>query len=275
MIGAKDEASPLPERLDGFFRGKVEVNEGDPLKLGRCRVRVYPWFADITAAELPWCMAANPLGSTGVDMGTQNVPDVGSWVWCFFEDGDPMQPNMFASAPASTQAGTVPMAPGEAHEATAARSVGKRTSYLAALAARGFRGLAALVKPAYPRNRVWKTKSGHLLEVDETDGAKRLHVYHPAGSFFEIYDNGDQVRHTNGELFEVVAKVWNIEVPKLLVNGHPLILGDLFMQMFLAHIHPTGTGPSGPPVKGPSPLPGSMTPDMLSGPVDPLGHPVG
>lgn len=45
----------------------------------------------------------------------------------------------------------------------------------------------------YPYNHVYESESGHILEVDDSPGAERLHWYHRAGTFREIHPEGDQV----------------------------------------------------------------------------------
>jgi hypothetical protein len=45
----------------------------------------------------------------------------------------------------------------------------------------------------YPYNHVYESESGHVLEVDDTPGAERLHWYHRSGSFKEIHPNGIEV----------------------------------------------------------------------------------
>ena len=54
-------------------------------------------------------------------------------------------------------------------------------------------------KNVYPNNKVKRTTSGHVIEVDDTPGGERLHVYHKSGTLVEIQPNGDIVtQHKNG-----------------------------------------------------------------------------
>jgi len=75
-------------KLDGFYRGKV-VDNRDPLQLGRVKVKVYPWFEDVKDGDCPW---AEPAWQGGV----LYIPPQNSWVWVFFEGGDPERPVWFA-----------------------------------------------------------------------------------------------------------------------------------------------------------------------------------
>jgi hypothetical protein len=74
--------------LDGFHRGKV-VNNNDPLKLGRVRVKVSPWFDEVKDGDCPW---AEPAWNSGI----LYIPPVNAWVWVFFENSDPEKPVWFA-----------------------------------------------------------------------------------------------------------------------------------------------------------------------------------
>lgn len=49
---------------------------------------------------------------------------------------------------------------------------------------------ATMAASEYPDNRAWKTPAGHLLEVDDTRGGKRIHIFHAAGTFIEVGDVG-------------------------------------------------------------------------------------
>lgn len=45
-------------------------------------------------------------------------------------------------------------------------------------------------KAEYPYNNTMTTRSGHLLEFDDTPGAERVHIYHKSGSYIEILPDG-------------------------------------------------------------------------------------
>lgn len=46
---------------------------------------------------------------------------------------------------------------------------------------------------AYPYNRVIGSESGHVIELDDTPGAERVHIYHRSGSFLELHPDGKVV----------------------------------------------------------------------------------
>lgn len=67
----------------------------------------------------------------------------------------------------------------------------------------------------YPNNKTITTKSGHALELDDTPGAERIHVYHRAGTYTEINKDGRRVQKIVGSDFEIV-----LENKSVLVKGN-------------------------------------------------------
>jgi hypothetical protein len=60
----------------------------------------------------------------------------------------------------------------------------------------------------YPYNHVFESESGHVIEIDDTPGAERLHFYHRSGTFIEIQGgtDGDLVMKCVGKRFEVTME---------------------------------------------------------------------
>ena len=83
---------------EGFvwWQGVVEDRD-DPLKLGRCRVRIAAWHTDnpqhIKTADLPWAYPIQPITSASMSgIGTTPLgPVEGTWVVGFFRDGQSAQ----------------------------------------------------------------------------------------------------------------------------------------------------------------------------------------
>jgi hypothetical protein len=55
----------------------------------------------------------------------------------------------------------------------------------------------------YPKNHVTESESGHVIEIDDTPGSERLHVYHKSGTFTEVHPLGSEVH-------KVVGNAWDI-----------------------------------------------------------------
>jgi len=85
-----------------FHLGCVE-NRNDPLKLGRCQVRIVGLHTEdktvLSTDDLPWAYAMMPVNSASISgLGwspTGVVP--GSWVICIFLDPDNQQPIMIGT----------------------------------------------------------------------------------------------------------------------------------------------------------------------------------
>lgn len=92
------ETAGAKNRLFGFFRGVVEYNL-DPLRVGRCKVRVPAFHSteeSLDVTELPWAWPLHAFGGFH-DGGTFIVPPVGSTTFVTFEAGDPEHPIYFGT----------------------------------------------------------------------------------------------------------------------------------------------------------------------------------
>lgn len=58
----------------------------------------------------------------------------------------------------------------------------------------------------YPYNHMIETESGHIIEMDDTPQRERLHVYHRAGTFFEIDQFGSLHDHVQGDYHGVFVR---------------------------------------------------------------------
>ena len=79
----------------------------------------------------------------------------------------------------------------------------------------------------YPYNQVIETEAGHVIEIDSTPNAERIHVYHKKGSYIEIDVNGSMVRKTVGENYEIMDRnnfVYVKGAHNLTVEGKTTIL---------------------------------------------------
>jgi len=87
------------EKYYGFYRAKV-VNNKDPDKFGRVIVwipDIMPMISDLEGIEAR--PGNTPLGGRNMEdqdsnyyAGSSYIPKIGSWVWVFFENGNPNRP---------------------------------------------------------------------------------------------------------------------------------------------------------------------------------------
>jgi hypothetical protein len=58
----------------------------------------------------------------------------------------------------------------------------------------------------YPYNQVIETEAGHVIELDSSPNAERIHIYHKKGTYIEIDVNGSSVKKTIGDSYELTDK---------------------------------------------------------------------
>lgn len=75
---------------------------------------------------------------------------------------------------------------------------------------------------AYPYNKVTQTESGHIIEIDDTPGSERIHLYHKSGTYVEIDANGSVIKRTKGSSYEIIDRNGKISIAgraDISVNG--------------------------------------------------------
>ena len=194
---------------EGFwwFMGVVE-NRDDPKKLGRVQVRIHNIHSDkqtiLPTENIPWAVPLMPITSASSgQIGTSPTGiKVGSAVFGFFLDG--------RSAQNPVVVGTFPGIPGNdvaKHDvASEAREINKIVKTTVGPEPTSPYGAK------YPYNKVTKTESGHVIEVDDTPGKSRLHVYHKSGTYVEIDNNGRLVIKGVDDRFDITVKDNNVYV---------------------------------------------------------------
>lgn len=103
-MNVNNDAQVFQIGLDGFiwFIGVVKEII-DPLKIGRCKVRIIGWHEDDTTLpdyDLPWAYPIRPVTQSNVTSSFK----IGDWVVGFFLDGKlAQQPMIFGVLPAVPQ----------------------------------------------------------------------------------------------------------------------------------------------------------------------------
>lgn len=101
-------------------------------------------------------------------------------------------------------------------------------------------GSLGKVNCKYPFNNCTQTESGHLFEMDDTEGFERIRLHHRTGTFTEIAPDGSRVNKIVGKNIEIIEKnnfvhikgKCNIRVEgncNLVVNGdlNQRVVGDV------------------------------------------------
>ena len=202
-----------------WWFGTVE-NRKDPLKLGRCQVRVVGEHSgklnELPVADLPWAHLMLPVNSVNV-----YTPKEGDKVIGFYQDGKNKQyPVIMGVLPAlplypATKTGhhdtrtiaelaAAPVKPDESatnyprklDEPTTsrlARGEGSHPSPIIDSKSKKKSSTFELPTPyktTYPYNNAIESESGHAIEIDDTPNAERVHFYHRKGSYQEYRPDG-------------------------------------------------------------------------------------
>lgn len=181
------------ERFPYKYRAKVEDNV-DPEQYGRIKARVYPMFAGIKdKADIPWAVPEFPLGvGAGAGFGTFSVPEIGTYVWVFFEMGDIYQPVYGGAAPTALS------------------------------------GLPDQRTVNYPATKVYRTENGIQVTInDYNEGGSDQRLYridHPKGAVIELVPDGSINIHTEHRniVLDPHARV-RITAPKTRIEGNVYI----------------------------------------------------
>ena len=206
---------------EGFrwFIGVVEDRD-DPLKLGRMRVRANHYHEDktlIPTDDLPWALPMSSIVSSSlqqIGMSPTGI-QVGSTVIGFFVDGNECQIPVIL--------GTMHGIPEEGHDVAAlareTQSLTKSTLGPEPSSAYGAK---------YPFNKTMTTESGHAIEVDDTPGKERLHVYHKTGTYTEVNEKGRRVCKIVNDDYEIVAGNKEVFIKG---NVNIVVKGNVKMQI--------------------------------------------
>lgn len=195
-----------------WFMGVVE-DINDPKKMNRIRVRCIGFHSDSRSDmphdTLPWAPVISGTNQTSSPM---LLPS--DWVIGFFLDGkEAQQPVVFGSIagipeekdatsgfsdpndiyPRKVGVGTnSPLARGETEDTPVEwkkSNIGPGeplTPYAA----------------EYPHNHVMHTDGSNIIELDDTPGSERVHIFHKSGSFVEMHPDGKVVIRSVAEMYE-------------------------------------------------------------------------
>lgn len=220
-----------------WFLGVVE-DRNDPDQAGRVRVRCFGVHSDsigeIPTDQLPWAIVAvSPTSGAGVGRSPTGIVP-GTWVVGFFLDGKYAQQPVVIGAifgiPAGDSAppgggfvdpnGKWPRYKDEPEVSRIARG----TPAPGRPNADGAIGAPASAYAAqYPFNKVIESETGHVIEIDDTEGAERIMVMHKSGSFVEFYPDGTVVSHAAKDQFRTVMGSDAVHVAgnvKIVIDGN-------------------------------------------------------
>jgi uncharacterized protein involved in type VI secretion and phage assembly len=174
----------------------IVVGLDDPKSQGRVKLK-YPWLDDNSVS--PWARIVSPMA--GPDRGVVFRPEIDDEVLVLFEHGDMRRPYVLGSLWNGSDA-----MPSE-------RGADSDNNI-----------------------RLIKSRSGHLILLDDTSGDEKIIVRDKHGNTLQLDANGVTITSNAIRLGSTSA-------------AEGLVLGDAFLALFNRHTHPTGVGPSGPPAE--------------------------
>lgn len=159
----------------------------DPQKLGRIRCYVPGMMGEVDNSDnwTGWATPQLPLGTApGVESGSLNVPPLNSVVNIVFRGDSPDFPvyeggHVVGTSNANS---TVPKLARGQDDGTLGT-----TETVEGVAVPQSSGGAS----RYPFNRMVRTPAGHVVELDDTEGNRRIRIRHADGSFVELRSLGD------------------------------------------------------------------------------------
>jgi hypothetical protein len=135
----------------------VVVDIDDKEQLNRVKVRCFGFYDDsIDVNDLPWATVMMPTTSASIKgNGGNHHLEVGSWVIGFFRDG-PSAQDPIVMGSIATQTDRVKDIPSQSSN----------------------------------DNKVYKSKAGHLIEIDNTSGSEEIRITHKTGSYIKFLEDG-------------------------------------------------------------------------------------
>ena len=177
-----------------WFTGVIE-DINDPDNLNRVKVRCHGWHTSntslVSTENLPWATVMMPVTSASIQgNGGNHHLEVGSWVVGFFRDGPSAQDPMVMGSIATQTNGT--------------QDIPTESSV---------------------DNKVYKSKAGHLIEIDNTEGSERVNIQHKSGTTVNIATDGTVFVNASNTTVDITG---NTTIHgNLLVNGTTHSTGDV------------------------------------------------
>ena len=248
----------LARQIQGKYYGKYRgfvVDNADPEKLGRLRLKVPGVLGE---AESGWALPCMPFGGL-TDQGMFTVPEIDAQVWVEFEAGDPNQP---------IWTGTYWRVPDDVPEEAkleepTTRLLKTTSGHLLQFDDKEDEERIFL---KHPKDATLEIDKNGTITLTAADGATlvmdadagKITVEDANGNSTVMDSSGTVIEDAGGNKVAMTASGMNLEAQKIVVKGaqvmlggdggEPIIKGQSFLTLFATHVHPTGVGPSGPPV---------------------------
>lgn len=186
------------------FFGRVE-DINDPLENGRLRVRVFGYNTDnkgiLPTESLHW-FSSGVSNSAAID-GLGDSPTgvkLGSMVFGYYID-EYKQSGIVICAFNGMPGGVndvSPIATGKSNKHIDDVKAATKKD-ISSASGSTFSEPETKYAAKYPNNFTKTTKSGHVIEIDDTEGAERIKLYHKSGTMIEMHPDGQIVYRNKTE----------------------------------------------------------------------------
>jgi hypothetical protein len=188
--------------IERWFQGEV-VDINDPEKMGRVKVKELIGHDVEDPAKLLWChVIMPPTGANAKGIGTSALGlSKNSKVVGFRVDSK-----------LSYIIGSLPFAVDDSNHSVSSYARGNgpvQKDYITELYEEETKYAAK-----YPFNKTITTESGHVLELDDTPRAERIHIYHKSGSYVEIFPDGTIITKSMKDSASITMNDHSISVVK-------------------------------------------------------------
>ena len=188
--------------IERWFQGTV-VDINDPMKMGRVKIRELVGQTLEENSNLFWChIIMPPTGANAKGIGTSAIG--------LSEDSKVL--GFRVDSKLSYIVGSFPYAVDDSNHSVSSYARGNgpvKKDYITQLSEKETEYAAK-----YPHNKTITTDSGHVLELDDTPKAERIHIYHKSGSYIEIFPDGSIVTKSAKDSVSVTMNDHAISVVK-------------------------------------------------------------
>lgn len=188
--------------IERWFQGTI-IDINDPQKMGRVKVRELIGQSLEENSNLFWChVIMPPTGSNAKGIGTSAVG--------LSEDSKVL--GFRVDSKLSYIVGSFPYAVDDSNHSVSGYARGNGAVQKDYVTQLGEKETEYAAK--YPYNKTVTTESGHVLELDDTPKAERIHVYHKSGSYIEIFPDGTIITKSAKDSVSVTMNDHAISVVK-------------------------------------------------------------
>ncbi|MDH5573296.1 MAG: phage baseplate assembly protein V [Gammaproteobacteria bacterium] len=247
-------ANEIRNKYYGKYRGFVIDNE-DPQQRGRVTVRIPSVLGDAVSG---WALPCVPYGGLA-DQGFFMIPENGAQVWVEFEEGDISKPLWVGTF--WQQNSDTPVEAAKQKPTTRLIKTGK--GHLLQFDDEDDAERFILQHPKGSTVEIDKNGSialtdagGAVIKLDAD--ANTITIEDHNGNEIKMDSSGTLIKDSNGNKIEMAGSGITVKGQQIVVEGtqvmlgghggEPIIKGQSFLSLFMTHMHPTGVGPSGPPI---------------------------